>query len=68
MPPFLSAQDIFKETQHTFLADICTSNNHHLQELIKSFYLYTSDMTMREGIGFGQASFDYNKREKIDFS
>lgn len=68
MPPFLRAQDIFKETQHTFLAGICTINNHHLQELIKSFYLYTSDMMMREGIGFGQASFDYNNREKIDFN
>ena len=68
MPPFLRAQDIFKETQHTFLAGIFTINNHHLQELIKSFYLYTSDMMRREGIGFGQASFDYNKREKIDFN
>ena len=68
MPAFLKAQDIFKKTQPTFLAGICTSNNHHLQELIKSFYLYTSDMMMREGIGFGQASFDYNKREKIDFN
>lgn len=25
-------------------------------------------MMMREEIGFGQASFDYNKREKIDFN